>query len=70
MFCYTAAASVHAALAQAITTNIDLSKTYLRHAEANFRQNAINIRSSFICCDVRQWLAIAKTEYDVIFRST
>lgn len=68
LFCYTAAASVHAALAGAITTNIDLSKTYLRWAEANFRQNALDIKEhNFICCDVRQWLAIVKTEYDVIF---
>ncbi|OGV27756.1 MAG: 23S rRNA (guanine(2445)-N(2))/(guanine(2069)-N(7))-methyltransferase [Legionellales bacterium RIFCSPHIGHO2_12_FULL_37_14] len=68
LFCYTAAASVHAALAGALTTNIDLSNTYLRWAEENFKLNNLKIRDHhFIACDVRQWLQIAKGEYDVIF---
>lgn len=40
LFCYTATASVHAAVAGAkTTTSVDLSKTYLAWAEDNFRLN-------------------------------
>jgi 23S rRNA (guanine2445-N2)-methyltransferase / 23S rRNA (guanine2069-N7)-methyltransferase len=40
LFCYTATASLHAAVAGAkTTTSVDLSKTYLNWAEDNFRLN-------------------------------
>jgi 23S rRNA (guanine2445-N2)-methyltransferase / 23S rRNA (guanine2069-N7)-methyltransferase len=40
LFCYTATASVHAAVAGAkTTTSVDLSRTYLAWAEDNFRLN-------------------------------
>ena len=67
-FCYTATASVHAALAGAITTNIDLSNTYLSWAEDNFRLNQVDIsRHQFVPFDCLEWLKIAEDTFDVIF---
>lgn len=67
-FCYTASASVHAALAGAQTTNVDLSKTYLKWAEDNFKLNHLSLRShDFIHADCVEWLKHAKGPYDVIF---
>ncbi|KTD51939.1 Ribosomal RNA large subunit methyltransferase K/L [Legionella quinlivanii] len=67
-FCYTASASVHAALAGAFTTNVDLSNTYLNWAEENFRLNHIDLsRHQFVHFDCLEWLKIAKDKYDVIF---
>lgn len=67
-FCYTATASVHAALAGAITTNVDMSRTYLQWAEENFRLNQINLaRHQFIQANCMSWLNTAKGKYDVIF---
>lgn len=67
-FCYTASASVHAALAGAHTTNVDLSNTYLRWAEDNFRLNHIDLsRHQFIQYDCREWLKITRDKFDVIF---
>jgi len=67
-FCYTATASVHAALAGALTTNVDLSNTYLAWAEDNFRLNHLDLnRHQFIQYDCRKWLALTKDRFDVIF---
>ncbi|MFA5960801.1 MAG: bifunctional 23S rRNA (guanine(2069)-N(7))-methyltransferase RlmK/23S rRNA (guanine(2445)-N(2))-methyltransferase RlmL [Tatlockia sp.] len=67
-FCYTATASVHAALAGAITTNVDLSKTYLSWAETNFRLNDLNVaKHQFIQFDCLEWLTICRDRFDVIF---
>lgn len=67
-FCYTATASVHAALAGAITTNIDLSNTYLRWGEENFRLNDIHLaQHQFVQFDCREWLKISRDRFDVIF---
>lgn len=42
LFCYTAAASIHAARGGAVQTlSVDLSNTYLQWAERNFRLNGI-----------------------------
>lgn len=68
LFCYTASASVHAALAGAMTTNVDLSKTYIAWAEENFRLNSIDLsRHQFIQFDCIEWLKLAKDKFDVIF---
>jgi 23S rRNA (guanine2445-N2)-methyltransferase / 23S rRNA (guanine2069-N7)-methyltransferase len=68
LFCYTATASVHAALAGAVTTNVDLSNTYLRWAQENFQLNGLSTaKHQFIGFDVKKWLAVARHEYDVIF---
>ncbi|RUR12715.1 bifunctional 23S rRNA (guanine(2069)-N(7))-methyltransferase RlmK/23S rRNA (guanine(2445)-N(2))-methyltransferase RlmL [Legionella sp. km772] len=67
-FCYTASASVHAALAGALTTNVDLSNTYLKWAEENFRINKIDsARHQFIAYDCREWLRLSRDRFDVIF---
>ncbi|STX30146.1 N6-adenine-specific DNA methylase [Legionella beliardensis] len=67
-FCYTASASVHAALAGATTTNIDLSKTYLNWAEDNFKLNHLNLaKHRFIQADCLDWLKISRDKFDVIF---
>ncbi|MFI4963541.1 MAG: bifunctional 23S rRNA (guanine(2069)-N(7))-methyltransferase RlmK/23S rRNA (guanine(2445)-N(2))-methyltransferase RlmL, partial [Legionellales bacterium] len=67
-FCYTASASVHAALAGASTTNVDLSNTYLIWAEDNFRLNHIELsKHQFVQYDCREWLKVTKDRFDVIF---
>lgn len=67
-FCYTGTASVQAALAGAQTTNVDLSNTYLRWAEDNFRLNHLDLsRHQFIQYDCREWLRITRDRFDVIF---
>ncbi len=67
-FCYTATASVHAALAGALTTNVDLSNTYLNWAEDNFRLNQIKTaQHQFIQYDALSWLKVTKDRFDVIF---
>ncbi|CEG55515.1 bifunctional 23S rRNA (guanine(2069)-N(7))-methyltransferase RlmK/23S rRNA (guanine(2445)-N(2))-methyltransferase RlmL [Legionella fallonii] len=67
-FCYTASASVHAALAGALTTNVDLSNTYLQWGEDNFRLNHIDLsRHQFIQFDCREWMKITRDKFDVIF---
>ncbi len=67
-FCYTASASVHAALAGAITTNVDLSKTYLSWAEDNFRLNQLDLsRHQFVQFDCIKWLQKTRDRFDVIF---
>lgn len=67
-FCYTATASLHAAKAGAITTNVDLSNTYLAWAEDNFRLNQLDLsRHQFIQYDCLEWLNVTTDRFDVIF---
>ncbi len=67
-FCYTATASVHAAMAGALTTNVDLSNTYLRWAEDNFRLNQLDVsKHQFIQYDCLEWLTVTRDRFDVIF---
>ena len=67
-FCYTATASVHAALAGALTTNVDLSNTYLQWGEENFQLNHINLaKHQFVASDCREWMRITRDRFDVIF---
>ena len=67
-FCYTATASVHAALAGAWTTNVDLSNTYLAWAETNFTLNGLDLaRHQFIAYDCLEWLSLTRDRFDVIF---
>ena len=67
-FCYTATASIHAALAGAVTTNIDLSKTYIQWAEDNFRLNKLALnKQQFIQADCIDWLKHCRDHFDVIF---
>lgn len=67
-FCYTATASVHAALAGALTVNVDLSNTYLNWAEENFKLNQIDVnKHQFIQEDCLVWLKKTRDRFDVIF---
>ncbi len=70
LFCYTGAATVHAALAGARTTSVDLSRTYLGWLEENLTLNAIDAdRHTLLRKDCKRWLADGGdgTRYDVIF---
>lgn len=67
-FCYTASASIHAALAGALTTNVDLSNTYLHWAEENFKLNHLDVsKHQFVQFDCREWMRITRDRFDVIF---
>ncbi len=67
-FCYTASASVHAALSGAKTTNVDLSKTYLQWAEDNFKLNHLDrAKHQFVQSDCLEWLKTTRERFDVIF---
>ena len=69
LFCYTASASVHAALGGAeSTTSVDMSKTYLDWGKDNFRINGLGgTHHQFIQIDVLTWLAYCQSSYDLIF---
>lgn len=68
LFCYTATASVHAALGGAkSTTSVDMSKTYLAWGEENFALNGIKGKHEFIQQDCIKWLQHAHEMFDLIF---
>ena len=69
LYCYTATASVHAALGGALsTTNVDLSRTYLQWAKRNFELNDIDLREhAFVQSDCLGYLQEAQEEFDLIF---
>jgi 23S rRNA (guanine2445-N2)-methyltransferase / 23S rRNA (guanine2069-N7)-methyltransferase len=73
LFCYTASASLRAALAGAAsTTSVDLSNTYLDWAERNFALNGLQANGAhrLIRADVLAWLERARAgqeRFDVIF---
>lgn len=68
LFCYTASASVHAALGGATeTVNVDMSHTYLDWAQRNFKLN--NLRSHkhrFERADCLEWLKRCREGFDLI----
>ncbi|MEM6544116.1 MAG: bifunctional 23S rRNA (guanine(2069)-N(7))-methyltransferase RlmK/23S rRNA (guanine(2445)-N(2))-methyltransferase RlmL, partial [Pseudomonadota bacterium] len=69
LFCYTGAATVHAALGGAYRTDsIDLSNTYLRWLEENLAANGLGTQFHRLHrADAMQWLAESEDVYDVIF---
>jgi len=68
LFCYTATASVHAALGGAkSTTSVDMSNTYLNWGQENFTENGIQGQHEFIQQDCIKWLQHAHEMYDLIF---
>ncbi|WP_298440071.1 bifunctional 23S rRNA (guanine(2069)-N(7))-methyltransferase RlmK/23S rRNA (guanine(2445)-N(2))-methyltransferase RlmL [uncultured Ferrimonas sp.] len=69
LFAYTGSASVHAAIGGAkSTTTVDMSKTYLRWAETNFKENNIRGRQHrFQHADCLAWLEQCTEKYDFIF---
>ncbi|MFT5389953.1 MAG: 23S rRNA (guanine2445-N2)-methyltransferase / 23S rRNA (guanine2069-N7)-methyltransferase, partial [Gammaproteobacteria bacterium] len=68
LFCYTASATVHAALAGAsASTSVDLSKTYLDWAQRNFELNNIDgRRHRLVNEDCMSWLAGTTETFDII----
>ena len=68
LFCYTATASVHAALGGAkTTTSVDMSQTYLDWARRNFALNGLSeARNHFEQADCRKWLADCRQQFDLI----
>jgi 23S rRNA (cytosine1962-C5)-methyltransferase len=69
LFCYTGAVSVSAALGGALTTNIDMSNTYIKWAEENFELNEIaTYEHKFIREDVLKYLTEKpKEQYDFVY---
>jgi 23S rRNA (guanine2445-N2)-methyltransferase / 23S rRNA (guanine2069-N7)-methyltransferase len=69
LFCYTAAASVHAAVGHAAsTTSVDLSATYLEWAARNLAINACSGRNHrLVQADALAWLDAERSHYDLIF---
>ncbi|MBV7433655.1 bifunctional 23S rRNA (guanine(2069)-N(7))-methyltransferase RlmK/23S rRNA (guanine(2445)-N(2))-methyltransferase RlmL [Cardiobacteriaceae bacterium TAE3-ERU3] len=68
LFCYTASASVHAALGGATySTSVDLSQNYLDWAHRNFDANQLSDRHRLIKADVMRWIADGDSEFDLIF---
>lgn len=68
LFCYTATASVHAALGGALsTTSVDMSPTYLDWARRNFALNGLSeARHHRVQADCRRWLAECRQQFDLI----
>ncbi|MCB1687919.1 MAG: bifunctional 23S rRNA (guanine(2069)-N(7))-methyltransferase RlmK/23S rRNA (guanine(2445)-N(2))-methyltransferase RlmL [Halioglobus sp.] len=68
LFCYTGAATIHAALGGAhSTTSVDLSNTYLNWLRKNLAANALEEgRHTVIREDCQSWLARARNRYDLI----
>jgi 23S rRNA (guanine2445-N2)-methyltransferase / 23S rRNA (guanine2069-N7)-methyltransferase len=69
LFCYTGAASVHAAVGGAVaTTSVDLSGTYLDWAAENLALNGIGGgKHRLVQADAIKWLDAELGEYDLIF---
>src|SRR5690606_34271497 len=69
LFCYTAVATVHAALGGAVSSlSIDMSNTYLDWAKRNFDLNKMDrARHQTLRADCLDWLAQGEGSYDLIF---
>jgi len=69
LFCYTASATVHAALGGARqSTSVDMSATYLAWARRNFETNGMNLGShELLQADCLSWLQTARGGFDLIF---
>lgn len=69
LFCYTASATVHAAVGGARSTvSVDLSNTYLEWGKKNMRLNGFyDAEHEFIQADCTQWLQENTRIFDLIF---
>ncbi|MGL6216116.1 bifunctional 23S rRNA (guanine(2069)-N(7))-methyltransferase RlmK/23S rRNA (guanine(2445)-N(2))-methyltransferase RlmL [Billgrantia desiderata] len=74
LFCYTAAATVQAALGTeeaggaSDSVSVDLSNTYLEWARDNFALNGLDpARHRVVRDDCLRWLETARAEFDLIF---
>lgn len=68
LFCYTATATVHAALGGSReSVSVDMSHTYLKWAEKNFQANNISTaKHQLVQADCLQWLADCRQGFDLI----
>lgn len=68
LFCYTATATVHAALGGAKeTVSVDMSKTYIKWAEDNFKLNNMDLkRHRLEQADCFKWLNECREGFDLI----
>ncbi|MEP5766516.1 MAG: bifunctional 23S rRNA (guanine(2069)-N(7))-methyltransferase RlmK/23S rRNA (guanine(2445)-N(2))-methyltransferase RlmL [Halieaceae bacterium] len=68
LFCYTAAASVHAASGGArSTTSVDMSNTYLDWARRNLELNGFGPEAHHLQrADCQEWLAGCEADFDLI----
>lgn len=68
LFCYTATASVHAALGGATeSVSVDMSNTYLEWADNNFRLNNVHLaRHRLVRADCFDWLNKCREGFDLI----
>lgn len=68
LFCYTATASVHAALGGAKSSvSVDMSNTYIAWAQKNYELNNINTtRHQLIREDVFKWIKECRLGFDLI----
>ncbi|WP_145142075.1 bifunctional 23S rRNA (guanine(2069)-N(7))-methyltransferase RlmK/23S rRNA (guanine(2445)-N(2))-methyltransferase RlmL [Pseudomonas duriflava] len=68
LFCYTGAATVHAAVGGARNTlSVDLSRTYLDWARRNLALNGFSDKHRLEQGNVMEWLEADRGEYDLIF---
>lgn len=68
LFCYTGSVSVAAAMAGAVTTNIDLSQTYLDWAKRNFTHNNIKLEDhQFLQQSATNYTGIKGRVFDLIY---
>ena len=69
LFCYTATATVQAALGGASdSVSVDMSNTYLEWAKDNFALNKLDTRlHRVVRDDCFRWLETANAEFDLIF---
>lgn len=68
LFCYTATATVHAAVGGALSSvSVDMSNTYLDWAEENFALNQINLnKHQLVKADCFAWLDYSREKFDLI----
>ncbi|MDO8272564.1 MAG: bifunctional 23S rRNA (guanine(2069)-N(7))-methyltransferase RlmK/23S rRNA (guanine(2445)-N(2))-methyltransferase RlmL [Gammaproteobacteria bacterium] len=69
LFCYTATATVHAALGGAhSSTSVDMSRTYMNWAARNFELNGIDPRAhTLVQMDCLKFLQQCREQFDLIF---
>ena len=68
LYCYTATATVHAAVGGArSSTSVDLSNTYLEWGQKNLSINGFSNKHQLVRSDVQEWLQENHEEFDLIF---
>ncbi len=69
LFCYTATATVHAALGGTKrSTSVDMSRTYLQWASRNFSLNGLSTRDhQLVQADCLEYLTTTQDSFDLIF---